>query len=222
MPAAPGASARRPAFAGQPACVVGRPRAGSRSVPVPVAADLQRTAARPELPRCPMPAADAGDGDSVLPAAVVDLDEQLDTATLALTVAVSAAEAMPDSSAEPTVGEAPLVEEPKVPLPAPASAVAVAAPVTDAVDSTQPDGLAASPIAPLETSVAFAVLAWSRKEFETATSRPASRRRQTRNRPRSLVVPDSAPAPAAAGGASQASARPLRDRGGGHMPPTPR
>lgn len=204
---APGA--RRPARPGsRPASSAGR-GPGSRSVPVPVAADLQRTAAAPRAAAMPMPAADAGDGDSVLPAAVVDLDEQLDTATLALTVAVSAAEAMPDSSAEPTVGEVPLVEEPKVPLPAPASAVAVAAPVTDAVDSTQPDGLAASPIAPLETSVAFAVLAWSRKEFETATS-PAGLATPADPQPTtSLIVPDSsAPAPAAAVGASQASATP--------------
>jgi len=175
---------------------------------VPVA-DLQKAAAAASVAAMPMPAADTGDGASVLPAAVVDLDEQLDTAALALTVAVSAAEALPDSHAEPAGGEEPLVEEPAVPSPAPASAVAVAATVTDAVDSSQPDGLATSPIAPLETSVAFAVLAWSRKEFETVTS-PAGFATPADPQPTtSLIVLDSAaPAPAAAVGASQSGATP--------------
>ena len=213
------ADARRAGVPGssRPARSVSRPVSsagrgpGSRSVPVPVAvADLQKTAAAASAAAMPMPAADAGDGVAVLPAAVVDLDEQLDTAALALTVAVSAAEAMPDSSAEPAVGEVPVVEEPAVPLPAPASAVAVAAPVTDVVDSSQPGGLATSPIAPLETSVAFAVLAWSRKEFETVTS-PAGLAAPADPQPTtSLIVLDSAaPAPAAAAvGASQFGATP--------------
>lgn len=93
---------------------------------------------------------------------------------------------------------------------APTMAVAVAAPVSDVIDSSEEAGrLGTGPIAPLETSLAFTVLAWFRKEFETATSLGGAGL-DTLGDPQpttSLILRDSAtPAPAAASSAAQSPA----------------